>query len=256
MKKIAILNQKGGVGKSAISVNLSYALTAFKKQTILIDLDPQGNSSGIYYSEVTKEESVSELFRDKKYDISKLIRPAMDQNGQPIEGLNVVPSNIHLAVTSESVIAWPHREKILFNHLKRVDGKCDFILIDCPPSLGILSLNAIFAADSFIIPINYDKFSLDGLADLFDILAEVRETDIFDFRIIRSIKDVRSTRTNKPIEKALEDYKESLFKTSIRRAEVVNQALMEGASVFTYSPSHPVCNEFKALAMEVIEYVE
>ena len=129
-------------------------------------------------------------------------------------------------------------------------------MIDCPPSLGILSLNAIFAADSFIIPINYDKFSLDGLADLFDILTEVRETDIFDFRIVRTIKDARSTRTNKPIEKALKGYKDNLFKVSIRRAEVVNQALMEGASVFTYNPSHPVCDEFNALAMEVIEHVK
>jgi chromosome partitioning protein len=256
MKKIAILNQKGGVGKSAISVNLSCALADTGKHTVLIDLDPQGNSSGIFHSEVTKEGSVCELFRDKKYNISKLIQPAKDQNGQIIERLHVVPSNIHLAVTSESVIAWPHREKILFNHLKRIDGKCDFVLIDCPPSLGILSLNAIFAADSFIIPINYDKFSLDGLADLFDILAEVRETDNFDFRIVRSIKDARSTRTNEPIERALAGYKENLFKTSIRRAEVVNQALMEGASVLKYNPSHPVSNDFKTLAMEVIEYVK
>jgi chromosome partitioning protein len=256
MKKIAILNQKGGVGKSAISVNLSCALAAAGKHTVLIDLDPQGNSSGIFHSEVTKEDSVSELFRDKKYNISKLIQPAKDQNGQIIERLHVVPSNIHLAVTSESVIAWPHREKILFNHLKRIDGKCDFVLIDCPPSLGILSLNAIFAADSFIIPINYDKFSLDGLADLFDILAEVRETDNFDFRIVRSIKDARSTRTNEPVERALAGYKKNLFKTSIRRAEVVNQALMEGASVLKYNPSHPVSNDFKTLAMEVIKNVK
>jgi chromosome partitioning protein len=256
MKKIAILNQKGGVGKSTVAVNLGYALADAGKRMVLIDLDPQGNSSGIFYGEVIKEESVSELFKDRKFDISKLVKPAMDQHGNAIKKLHVVPSNIHLAVTSESVIAWPHREKILFNHLKRLDGKCDFVLIDCPPSLGILSLNAIFAADSFIIPINYDKFSLDGLADLFDILTEVRETDIFDFRIVRSIKDVRSTRTNKPIERALEGYKDNLFKVSIRRAEVVNQALMEGASVFTYNSSHPVCDEFRALAMEVIEYVK
>ncbi len=228
MIKIAILNQKGGVGKSSISVNLSYSLAAAGKKALLIDLDPQGNSSGIYCADIVREETISQLFRDKKFDITRIIQPAIlqDDSNTVIDHLWVIPSNIHLAVTSEAVISWPHREKVLYNHLKRIANQFDYALIDCPSSLGILSLNAIFTADYFIVPVNYDKYSLDGLADLFDILVEVKETDDYKYKIIRSMKDSRSKRTNAVVEQALDDFKANMFKTSIRRAEVLNQSLM------------------------------
>lgn len=254
MKKIAILNQKGGVGKSAIAVNLGYSLAAAGKRTLLVDLDPQGNSGGIYCADGSREKSVSKLFRDKKYEITRLIQPARVDHDAGIDNLYVIPSNIHLAVTSESVIGWPHREKIMHNHLKAIEGEFDFALIDSPPSLGVLSLNAIYTAHSLMVPVNYDKYSLDGLSDLFDIVAEVKETDDFDYRIIRSMKDSRSKRTISVIEEALSEYKERLFETTIRRAEAVNQALMENLPVFLFDQAAPVCDDFALLAQEVIAY--
>jgi chromosome partitioning protein len=245
MIKLAILNQKGGVGKSSISVNLNYSLAAAGKKALLIDLDPQGNSSGIYCADIARQESISQLFRDKKFDITRIIRPAVvqDDSNTVIDDLWVIPSNIHLAVTSEAVISWPHREKVLHNHLKRITNQFDYALIDCPPSLGILSLNAIFTADYFIVPVNYDKYSLDGLADLFDILIEVKETEDYKYKIIRSMKDSRSKRTNSVVEQALDDFKSNMFKTSIRRAEVLNQALMELLPVQLFNPAAPVCED-------------
>ena len=134
-------------------------------------------------------------------------------------------------------------------------NKFDYALIDCPPSLGILSLNSIFTADYFIVPVNYDKYSLDGLSDLFDILAEVKETENYKYKILRSMKDPRSKRTNTVIEQALDDFKSNMFKTSIRRAEALNQALMEVLPVeLSSNPSAPICEDFKLLAQEVIKY--
>jgi len=149
-----------------------------------------------------------------------------------------------------------HREKILYNHLEKVKDKFDFIVIDCPPTLGVLTINAIFAADILLIPTNYSKYSLDGISDLFNSIAEVKETENYNYRILRSIKDSRSTRTNEVIEEVLKDFKNNLFNTVIRRNEAINQAQMENLPVWVYEPKSTGTQDFQSLAEEIMGYAE
>lgn len=259
--KIVILNQKGGVGKSTITVNMGYGLAKASKKTLIVDLDPQAHSTVIYVPEVTREKTVNELFLNKNFDVTRVINPAVvmldndeDDQASEIENLSIIPSNIHLAASSESIISRTHREKILHNHLKKIENKFDYILIDCPPTLGVLTVNAIYTADLILIPTSYSKYSLDGISDLFTSIAEVKESDNYDYRILRSIKDSRSSRTNAVIEQALENFQDNLLKTIIRRNEAINQAQMVDQPVFVFDPKSAGAKDFDSLTSEIINY--
>ena len=259
--KIVILNQKGGVGKTTITVNLSLGMAKAGKKTLLIDLDPQAHSTVIYVPEVCKDKTVNEIFRDKKYDIARVIQPAVvvreidgEEKATKIENLSIIPSSIHLAALAETIISRTHREKILHNHIEKIKNKFDYVLIDCPPTLGVLTVNAIYTADLILIPTNYSKYSLDGISDLFNSISEVKEGGTYKYKILRSIKDLRSTRTNIVIEEALKNFKEHLFKTIIRRNEAINQAQMVGQPIFVFAPNSTGSEDFFSLTREIISY--
>ncbi len=254
--KLAVLNQKGGVGKTTISVNLAYGLARAGKRTLLIDLDPQAHSSVIFCPDIPKDGTVKEVFERTKVDLGPLVRPA-EVKGEPVENLWIVPSSIHLAVTAERMISQHYRERRLDQTLTlaKVQGGYDFILLDCPPNLGVVTVNAIYTADRILIPTTYGRYSLDGIADLFGSIEEIREQSRDAFFTLRNAHDARTKATNEYIDKQLEELKPHLLATVIRRTEAINQAQISGEPVFTFDPKGYGAEDFAALTTEVLRRV-
>ncbi len=253
MQKITVLNQKGGVGKTTVSVNLAYGLARAGKRTLLIDLDPQAHSSTIYCPKVPKDATIGALFENRLADLAKPVKPA-EVKGEACENLWVIPSNIHLAVTAERVISAQFREQILDKALSHLAGQYDVALLDCPPNLGVITANAIYAADMILIPTTYGKYSLDGIADLFASIEVLRGDRTGERHILRNAYDSRNRQTNDYINRELESVKELLLQTVIRKTEAINQAQISGEPIFTFDPAGHGSQDFEALTQEVLRH--
>ena len=167
-KIIAVANQKGGVGKTTTAINLSACLAEAGKKVLTIDLDPQGNmTSGLGVDKNEAENTVYELMLDEC-----TIKESMEDT--VVEGMKVIPSNVNLAGAEIELIELQRRENRLKAALAPLRSQYDFLLIDCPPALGLLTLNALCAADSFIVPIQCEYYALEGLAQLMDTVRRVR----------------------------------------------------------------------------------
>ena len=253
--KVAIINQKGGVGKTTVSVNLAYGLASAGKRTLVIDLDSQANTSVIFCPEIPREGNVADIFDRRTSDIRPLIRPA-EVKGQRVANLGIIPSHIHLARSAERMIAQHYRERRLHQALEKVAREYDFILLDCPPNLGIITVNAIYTADHILIPTTYGRYALDGIADLFASIEEIREGQerSCQVHILRNAFDPRTRTTNDYIERELDHVRAQVLTPVIRKSEAINQAQISGEPVASFDAKGHGAEDFAALTQEVLRH--
>jgi chromosome partitioning protein len=251
--KVCVVNQKGGVGKTTVSVNLAYGLAKAGKRTLLIDLDPQGHASVIYLPEVPPGRTVNELFADSQVPLAELIHPAQ-VGGVPVEHLSLIPANIRLSLTAEAVVSRKFRERLLERKLKAVEGEYDFIVMDCLPSLNTIAVNALYTTDFVLIVTDYGRYSLDGMADLFATLDEVKEGQAYTFKILRNKFRASTTKTNEYVEAQLAPVREHLLGTVIRNTEAIAQSQMAGEPVIVYDPRGNGAADFTALTAEILRH--
>ena len=249
-KVMAIINQKGGVGKSTTAINLSAALGELGKQVLLVDLDPQGNSSsglGIEKSQV--HNCVYDVLLND-VAIEDVIIPDVG------EGLDLVPATINLAGAEVELVSEMARENRLKDAVGSLRGKYDYVFFDCPPSLGLLTVNALVAADKLLIPIQFEFYALEGVTKLLDSMKRVKTRlnptlDIFG--VLLTMYDGRTTLSRQVVEEVRSYFGKTVFTTLIPRTVKLSEAPSFGQPITQYDPSGKGAQSYVNLAKEVVQ---
>ena len=243
---IAIINQKGGVGKTTTSINLGYGLALLGRKVLLIDLDPQAHSSIVL---TTEPNNSLGTMRDVLVN-KKNIRDVITKTS--IANLDLAPSSVHLDRAEQLLVPEMFRETHLAKAISDLDY--EFIIIDCRPTLGILSVNALYASNIVLVPCEMASFSLEGFSDLLDMIKILKRGDYESRKGILWILfckfDFRKTISNEWVFKQLEPYKSILLKTYIRQCEALNQAHMAKESIFTFKPTSHGAEDYLSLTKE------
>lgn len=254
MKKFCVINQKGGTGKTVTSINLSGGLAREGKKTLLIDMDPQGHSTiGIGIDPANLKGSLYDVLATKR-PLRDIIVPSY------VEGLDVAPAHIKLASGAEQLYSKMFRETILFQALRGFDEIYDYIVIDCPPALGVLTVNALYASDFIVVPCQMSRYSLDGLADLLDTVGAIKtqnegsQESLKQLGILLTMFDKRNKVTNEFILTQLEPYKDRMFETIIMKNEALNQASIAQKLIFDFDPNSQGSNDYKQLTQEILSH--
>jgi chromosome partitioning protein len=249
---LAVVNQKGGVGKSTTAVNLAAGLGDLGRRVLLVDLDPQGNAtSGFGLNKNQRELCVYNALLGE-IELGTIIEPV------EIEHVFVVPATIQLAGAEIELVSAFSRESRLKSILEPVLGDFDIVIVDCPPSLGLLTVNALTAADGLVIPIQCEFYALEGLSKLLDSVRLVKthlNPDLEVFGVLMTMYDSRTRLAQQVVEEVRDFFGEKVFETLIPRTVRLSEAPSFGQPVTLYDPSGKGADAYKRLAKEVADRV-
>lgn len=250
-KVIAIANQKGGVGKTTTAINLAASLAVLEKSVLIIDADPQANTtSGLNFSPDNDEKrTLYEILIGKIPASAALIQTELAK-------LHMIPSHINLVGAEIEMLDWPDRESVLKKALQPIRDQYDYIIIDCSPSLGLITVNCLTAADSVIIPVQPEFFALEGLAKLLQTIRLVQNSVNPDLDIegfVVTMFDARTKVHNQVVTELREHFKDMVFKTVIQRSIRLSEAPSHGKPIVLYDVMNNGTSNYLNLAKEVLD---
>lgn len=252
-KIICFSNQKGGVGKTTTAINLAAYVANAGKKSLLIDFDPQGNSTSGYGIEKNQLQLTCYDFLMGDCEANQVIRPTM------VENLDILPCNIDLAAAEVDLVNVPQRESVLKTRLADIRDNYDYIFIDCPPSLGLLTLNALVASDSVVIPIQSEFFALEGLSQLMNTIKIVKMRLNAKLNINGVVLTMYDTRTTMSKQVTAEIYKyfgEKMYTIPIPRNVRLVESPSFGVPIFLHSPNSNGATAYAALAEQFLQREE
>ncbi|KGR79877.1 ParA family protein [Ureibacillus manganicus] len=249
-RTIAVTNQKGGVGKTTTSVNLSACLAYLGKKVLLIDIDPQGNAtSGVGINKGETQHCIYDVLIDDE-DIRNVIKVTK------VENLSVVPATISLAGAEVELVSTISREVRLKHALEDVKDHYDYVIIDCPPSLGLLTINALTAADAVIIPVQCEFYALEGLSQLLSTIRLVQKhlnQELYIDGVVLTMLDARTNLGIQVIEEVKKYFQEKVYKSIIPRNVRLSEAPSHGEPIIIYDPKSRGAEIYLELAREVVK---
>ena len=248
-KIIAMVNQKGGVGKTTTAVNLCSVLTKKGKKVLLIDEDPQGNATSGIGVQKNLEKSTYDVIIDET-EIAEAITETS------IKNLKLCPSNINLAGAEVELVSMEQRELRLKNKLSGIKDQFHYIIIDCPPSLGLLTINALTAADSIIIPIQCEYYALEGVGQLMNTVNLIKKQlnkNLYIEGVVLTMNDARTNLSNQVISEVKKFFKDNVYKTIIPRNVKLSEAPSYGMPITQYAPLSKGARCYEKLANEVLK---